>query len=254
MGRPLELGSTDFEAKDVDVPERERSIVNLIAWLSVCLLAVAFGSTLGPAYRQIWSFFGAFGLSAAVGLESITRIRKLHQRRRQRAQAIWIQQQRLTRLDCHNRLSRTIQEAMRRIIEEARVRKLVCALPPEAAEIEQSDRRVETRTPCWLPVTLYTFQGDDSSDSNSCAEIPAFLRDVSPTGIGLCHREPVSSHEAVVQVEMSDGRRVALLAGERWSRKAKDGWYVSGWRLVGVLSENDASSDDLQPAEACAAS
>jgi hypothetical protein len=44
-------------------------ITSNIGWLSVCILAAAWGNRLLPGNLvYLWSFFGAFGLAAALGL------------------------------------------------------------------------------------------------------------------------------------------------------------------------------------------
>ena len=47
----------------------------LIGWLSVCLLAGAYGHTLDEKWQQLWAEMGLLGLAAALGLGSIDRLR-----------------------------------------------------------------------------------------------------------------------------------------------------------------------------------
>ena len=56
-------------------PMRTTSIPSLIAWLSLCLLAAAFGHALDTQWQIIWAEIGAFGLAAAVGLGSLEKTR-----------------------------------------------------------------------------------------------------------------------------------------------------------------------------------
>jgi|GEM_PF-7127320 len=51
-------------------------ITNLIAWLSVCLLAAAWGATIDPSWQPIWMRLGAFGLVSAVGLSATSKFRE----------------------------------------------------------------------------------------------------------------------------------------------------------------------------------
>ena len=52
------------------------SITNLIAWLSVCLLAAAWGATIDPSWQPIWMRLGAFGLASALGLSATSKFRE----------------------------------------------------------------------------------------------------------------------------------------------------------------------------------
>ena len=66
--------------------EKSAPITRLIAYLSVCMLAGAFGATVGPTWSQWWAIFGAFGLASAVGLDVVNRSRtRQADRRRQKA-------------------------------------------------------------------------------------------------------------------------------------------------------------------------
>lgn len=47
-------------------PARGNSLANLIAWLSLCLLAVGSAPSLDTEWRQVWANAGMFGLVAAV--------------------------------------------------------------------------------------------------------------------------------------------------------------------------------------------
>jgi hypothetical protein len=56
-------------------------ITTAIAWLSVCIVAAAWGHRLLPSDSQdVWGAFGVFGLAAALGLASIAATRKRTQR------------------------------------------------------------------------------------------------------------------------------------------------------------------------------
>ena len=59
------------------------SMPSLIAWLSVCLLAAAWGHTLDQHWQAVWRQTGAFGLAAAVGLGALERMRGARSRSEQ---------------------------------------------------------------------------------------------------------------------------------------------------------------------------
>jgi hypothetical protein len=54
-------------------PSQRRWITSQIAWLSVCIIAAAWGERLlpGEQWQNAWGIFGLFGLASALGLSSI---------------------------------------------------------------------------------------------------------------------------------------------------------------------------------------
>jgi hypothetical protein len=54
-----------------------------IGWLSVCIIAVAWGDRLLPSqyWGNIWGLVGVFGLASALGLASIAAARAAQERR-----------------------------------------------------------------------------------------------------------------------------------------------------------------------------
>ena len=51
-------------------------ITTMIAWLSVGIIAAAWGTRLLPSeWQNVWGRFGVFGLAAALGLASIAAAR-----------------------------------------------------------------------------------------------------------------------------------------------------------------------------------
>ena len=57
-------------------PSQRSWITSRIAWLSVCIIAAAWGNRLLPSeWQNVWGGLGAFGLTAALGLASIAATR-----------------------------------------------------------------------------------------------------------------------------------------------------------------------------------
>ena len=51
------------------------TITQLIAYLSLCMLAASFGAMIGPRWSHWWAIFGTFGLASALGLDVVNRSR-----------------------------------------------------------------------------------------------------------------------------------------------------------------------------------
>jgi hypothetical protein len=59
-----------------DSPSQRSWITSNLSWLSVCILAAAWGNRLLPGdWVYVWSFFGVFGLAAALGLAVVAKRR-----------------------------------------------------------------------------------------------------------------------------------------------------------------------------------
>ena len=84
----------DNEQEFPDRPARATSV--LIAWLSVCMLAAAWGAKMGPEWVASWRQWGAFGLSAAVGLNIADRMRAAKRRRQAEATAQQVIERRIS--------------------------------------------------------------------------------------------------------------------------------------------------------------
>ena len=58
-------------------------LTSQIGWLSVCIIAVAWGDRLLPSqfWENIWGAIGVFGLASALGLSSVAAARAAHDKR-----------------------------------------------------------------------------------------------------------------------------------------------------------------------------
>ena len=222
----------------------------MIAWLSVCLLDAAWGPKLAPDSRFTWSTFGLFGLVAALGLDAIARVRRVSGEQLEREQCSVVQQRRLVDLDRQSRSVQATREAMRHVTEIAQQhRQQYEAALAESAQAA-CDRRSEERTACWMPVELrlrWNEAEDDATEAN--AGLLAYVRDLSSTGVGLCHHQPIDATEAVMRICSGEGDETSLLAMRCWCRKTDDGWFHSGWKLVEVLCAVEREEESLLSAE-----
>ncbi|BBO33394.1 hypothetical protein [Lacipirellula parvula] len=63
------------------------SFATLIAWISTCLLAAGLSMLFSDHTRWVWTWWGCFGLTAALGLDVAARMRA-HKRHEEIAQAV----------------------------------------------------------------------------------------------------------------------------------------------------------------------
>ena len=94
----------------------------------------------------------------------------------------------------------------------------------------EEERRSEERTPCYRQLTIYP---DDGS-----GPIPAAMRDVSETGIGLVHDVPLEPGEFAIRIPIEDGPTVCARVNIVWCRSPMKHCYISGGPFVDVFIDD----------------
>jgi hypothetical protein len=107
---------------------------------------------------------------------------------------------------------------MRQIVEEC----LYAAI-----EENKAARRHDRRFPFFRSVTIS--MANDSSTGR-----PAFIRDISRSGIGLFHSMPLGTGPVMVTIPSLAGHPLNIQAELRWCRPVDEGWYISGGRLLNL--------------------
>jgi hypothetical protein len=184
------------------------------------VLAAAWGSNLDESWRPIWREIGAFGLVSAVGLSTA---RKLHTAYRRRAD------QRVTEGLLTRRMASELFEsdAPKRLGPD--VERFFADF--EENGTEHSDRRLGTAE--HPPVRLFPL--DPRSPESTQIEVggvSAQVRNISLTGLGLVHVEPLTVGPMLLVYETRAGDRLVLGLHVTWCRPAGDGEYVSGGHFV----------------------
>jgi hypothetical protein len=93
---------------------------------------------------------------------------------------------------------------------------------------DQRETRRERRLPYFGAATVCPM-------ASPTVKLSAFVRDLSPSGIGLVHFMPLNVGEVVVTLEISRGRSVAMLTEIVWCRDFNEGWFASGGKFVDVV-------------------
>jgi hypothetical protein len=93
---------------------------------------------------------------------------------------------------------------------------------------DKREQRRERRIPYLASVAISPvgIPGEKSS---------AFVRDLSPTGIGLVHLVPLHTDNVVLTLRLPRDRTVAVVTEIVWCRGFADGWFASGGRFLDVL-------------------
>ena len=89
----------------------------------------------------------------------------------------------------------------------------------QAHSVDMQQRRQHRRYPFFRTVDI---NGGDG------VQFEAFSRDISPSGIGLLHHEPVTPGEELMLTIRLHRRAVEVPARFAWCRPCAPGWHVSG--------------------------
>lgn len=208
----------------------------LIAWLSVCVLAAAWGSNLDPAWRPIWREAGAFGLASAVGLSTARQMRSAYRRRTEQRSV----EAQLTRRLAAELFTGDASEHLRGIID-----RFVNDFDGPAKT--PTDRRLGTDD--HAPAEIFAVDCDHPGATQlAIPTAVASVRNISQVGIGLAHPNPVSTGPVLLAYQTRDGARLVIGVEISWCRITGDGEYISGGHFV-EFSHFHATLDE-QAAEA----
>ena len=221
---------------------RSHSGPSLIAWLSLCLLAAAWGRTLDANLQRVWAEVGAFGLATAVGLEAVHRACMARERQ---------VRERFVRRRVEHGLSRLIEQsatldamslAVRRLIEDVTRRK-----GPQPCSSGWTKRHCEAEILLRYPIEITSV--DDSSttvEAGSYEPTRGSIRQMSATSISFDHAEPLPTRVAIATFRLSRGEKFSVVVDLIWTEKDGDG-YVSGGTVLaaGAPREPEPLERDL---------
>ena len=204
------------------------SIPTLIAWLSLCLLAAAFGHALDSQWQIIWAEAGAFGLASAVGLGALEKTRAA------RAERVYnrVMQMRvecgLARLNEHSAAVDSINTAVRRLAEHAAKRR-----SSDVASVPRVKRRWQTQLLSDTPLEIVPVEDQDEPfDSKSVKPITGALRQISSQGVTFEHEEAFAARIVLLTFKLTD-EQISFVVDVMWSQKTVDG-YTSGGTVLAV--------------------
>ena len=216
-----------------EVVDRSKPLTELIAGLSLCMLAAAFGAILGPEWSRQWAIFGAFGLVSAVGLDIFHRTQQRLKEHKHNKQMAILAEKNLSKVVTTMRSSTMIRGALRKVQDQA-----VTAVSPGPTGC------AEPRLPVHKRVRITRLRGrtktpEDWSDDS----VTGYVRDISSAGIGLAHGLHLEPGPVLLEFELRNGEHVSFLAEVLWCESQGDGQYFSGGKLREVLDPEEAQSE-----------
>lgn len=205
---------------------RTISIPSLIGWLSLCMLAAALGRSLSDQWQLAWMEMGLFGLTAAVGLASVERIRQLRQQR-SRDQALQARFEcGLARLHQHSATIDAINAAVRKLAQQASV-----DMRDKFGQAQRKGRRDQLEMLADYPLEIMPI--DERAEFN--ADLPplvGLLQQISSRVISFEHTESIPTRIVLLTFALGEGR-LSFVVDVTWTQKI-DGAYLSGGTVLAV--------------------
>jgi hypothetical protein len=201
-----------------------KSLANLIAWLSVCVLSAAWGAGMDTDWQSYWKQLGAFGLVSAVGLNAAARVRATCKRRAHQIALSSHLEERLSNFADEPELDPQLRSAVARLLDEV-----------EPDGLGGSDERTRFPVASGWPV-LVTPLTPTGGPSRRATTTRAVLRNVSRTGVGLLHSIALPVGPTRLTYRLGDGHIVSLVIEIRWCESQHDGRFASGGRFLQVTT------------------
>jgi hypothetical protein len=213
------------------------SVPSLIGWLSVCILAAAWGRSLDERWQSVWAYTGAYGLAAAVGLSFVERARILRQRwLHNRALQARIESG-LEELSAQGEAQSAIQAAVRRLTQYAEQRAAHYGGKSARASRALELVRMEV-TPVLDPDAENCELGESLSGS---------LQEVSLRGITFAHHTAFVAPVVLLTCHL-DEQQLSIVVDVRWSKVAGD-HFLSGGHVLAVGVPADRAVTPARAAE-----
>jgi hypothetical protein len=216
---------------ELDPPRRTSNLVSLIAWLSVCLLAAAWGRTLDVHWQGIWARVGAFGLAAAVGLKGLEKARHGHEK---------LVHDLTSRTNRDGRLARLNQRSAATGVIEAAIRRLTKHFVSERQGRAKSPARdISLPELSGCPLEVIPVKDDrDAIDIGSAHSIAGSLRTLSSRVVNFEHDETFADHVVILAFTLGKRDQLCFVVNVIWTGKVNDRFVSSGAVMaVGVPAE-----------------
>lgn len=206
------------------------SVSELIAWLSVCMLAASWATTFDPSWGRCWAIFGAFGLTSALGMDVL--------KRSQQQRQIRARNRRTTR-----RAERNLDKEIDGMESSTAVRFAVVRLKQSLAKAQANRRHsaAQPGPPSNDEVTLTRLYGWPKVVCDRMAEsVAGRLRGISRQGAELVHDRRIERGLVLLACPLDPARQVHFIADVLWCELQNDGRYFSRAKLIDVLTTEDA--------------
>jgi hypothetical protein len=214
-----------------DTAAQSTPLTRLIAYLSVCMLAAAFGAVIGPAWSRWWAIFGAFGLVSSTGLDALHQSRTRHADHARRRQFALKAERKLDEILGGVQSSSAIFTALRQ-------------LQPNAADpaSQGANGCAEPRLPLDKPATITRLCRCAGGAVDRLGEpLAGRVRNVSRHGLGLAHDQRLERGLVLLEMDLANGELLRFIADVLWCELQDSGNYYSGGKILEVVNAGNAT-------------
>ena len=224
-----------MEEHDPAAPKRSTSFPSMIAWLSVCLLAAAWGHTLDDRWQSIWLVMGSFGLAAAVGLGAVEKARSARQARVRNCATRARLECGLARLNEHGATLESINAAVIRVSEFA-----LRTTHGESLNAPRVKRRWQSQLLKHFPIEITPVEDRGDTDCELIEPIPGTMLEVSSRSVSFDHTEPFGTHLVLLTFKLGTTQQLSFVVDVLWTERLGFAYTSGGTVLaVGVPAEED---------------
>jgi hypothetical protein len=216
---------------DNDAP-KSAPITRLIAYLSLCMLAAAFGAVVGQAWCRWWAIFGAFGLASAVGLDVLNRSRTRRADRARREQLAL-------------KAERKLDEVTGDMESSAAIRAALHQFQAGAADpaFQGANCQAAPRLPLNKPATITPLLRSCEDASYRLGKpLAGCVRNISRYGFGLAHDQRLERGFVLLEFDLENSEPLRFIADVLWCELQDNGRYSSGGKILEMVSPSDAQA------------
>jgi hypothetical protein len=199
-----------------------------IAWLSLVLLAAAWGRTLDERWQGIWIRVGAFGLTAAVGLGGLEKARLIRDKH-VRDLAARISDERLdgrlTRLNEQSAALDLIDNAIRRLTRHVASERQIKACNPDPSKIALPLNSFPLEV---IPVKEH----GEAFDIDAAHSIAGSLHGISSRVFSFEHDHAFSEHVVLLKFALGNRDTLCFVVDVLWTHVLHDRFVSSGATLA----------------------
>lgn len=208
---------------------RSAPLTRVIAYVSVCMLAAAFGGMIGQAWCRWWAIFGAFGLASAVGLDVLNRSCAGLANRTRRKQFTLQAERKLDGMVGDVESSCAIRDALRQLLPGA------MDPTPQGANCQ-----AEPRLSLNKPARITRLRCSSGPIDRLGEPLAGRVRNISPYGVDLVHDQRLERGIVLLEIDLNNGKPLRFIVGVLWCELQDSGCYFSGGQLLEMLSPSDA--------------
>ena len=202
--------------------EKPGYVARLIGYLSLCMLAAAFGSMFGDKLLVYWLIFGTFGLVSAIGLNMISQSR--------------------TRYKELNEKKKLLQQAEKNLNKIVEIEESFDAIADAVRHI-QSDIEITQKHQA---VTITPL---NKSPGTTGEHFEGTLWNISTNGFSLAHDFCLQRGYVLLLFALENREPIQFIADLLWCERQTDGRYFSGGKFLELVASVDVGSEKTDFAE-----